>query len=75
MSESVVQCLKFSNHATDSVYSQDLPWRTPSSFNDRRPLVVQLSHFDYGGIAVSVCISHKIVDACVSLSSSMIMLL
>nr|XP_004233828.1 acylsugar acyltransferase 3-like [Solanum lycopersicum] len=54
MSESVVQCLKFSNLATDSVYSQDLPWRTPSSFNDRRPLVVQLSHFDYGGIAYAV---------------------
>ncbi|XP_015064835.1 acylsugar acyltransferase 3-like [Solanum pennellii] len=45
------------NHATDSVYSQDLPWRTPSSFNDRRPLVVQLSHFDYGGIAHQPCVS------------------
>lgn len=48
------------NHATDLVYPQDLPWRTPS---DRSLLVVQLSHFDCGGIAISVCISHKIVDA------------
>uniref|UniRef100_A0A0V0HFM9 Putative ovule protein n=1 Tax=Solanum chacoense TaxID=4108 RepID=A0A0V0HFM9_SOLCH len=61
MSESVVQCLNFSNYATDLVYSQDLPWRIPSSFNDRK--LVQLSHFDCGGKAVSVCISHKIVDA------------
>ncbi|KAK4711210.1 hypothetical protein R3W88_005723 [Solanum pinnatisectum] len=56
----------YSNPAANNVklvYSQDLPWRTPSSFNDRRLLVVQLSHFDCGVTAVSVCISHKIVDA------------
>ncbi|XP_060192784.1 acylsugar acyltransferase 3-like [Lycium barbarum] len=51
------------NHATDIVYPHDLPWRTLSSFNERSLLVVQLSHFDCGGISISVCISHKIVDA------------
>ncbi|XP_055835301.1 acylsugar acyltransferase 3-like [Solanum dulcamara] len=46
--------------ALDVVFPQDLPWNTTSL--DRSPLVVQLSHFNCGGLAVSVCISHKIAD-------------
>ncbi|XP_015058013.1 acylsugar acyltransferase 3-like [Solanum pennellii] len=48
-----------SNDVSDIVFQQDLPWC--SSLN-RSPLVVQLSHFDCGGVAISVCLSHKIVD-------------
>ncbi|XP_009782896.2 acylsugar acyltransferase 3-like [Nicotiana sylvestris] len=47
------------NDAINIVFPPDLPWT--SSFG-RIPLVVQLSHFDSGGIAVSVCLSHKIAD-------------
>ncbi|XP_009783683.1 acylsugar acyltransferase 3-like [Nicotiana tabacum] len=47
------------NDAIDVVFPPDLPWT--SSFG-RSPLVVQLSHFDCGGIAISICLSHKIVD-------------
>ncbi|XP_015164920.1 acylsugar acyltransferase 3-like [Solanum tuberosum] len=48
-----------SNDAADVVFQQDLPW---CSTLNRSPLVVQLSHFDCGGIAVSACMSHKIAD-------------
>ncbi|KAM3303093.1 hypothetical protein P3S67_014123 [Capsicum chacoense] len=47
------------NDVVDVVFPQDLPW---DSTLNRSPLVVQLSHFDCGGIAVSACLSHKIVD-------------
>nr|AUG68780.1 acylsucrose acyltransferase 3 [Solanum pennellii]AUG68793.1 acylsucrose acyltransferase 3 [Solanum pennellii] len=47
------------NDAVGVVFPQDLPWS--SSWN-RSPLVVQLSHFDCGGIAVSACTSHTIFD-------------
>ncbi|XP_055835299.1 acylsugar acyltransferase 3-like [Solanum dulcamara] len=46
--------------ALDVVFPQDLPWNTTSL--DRSALVVQLTHFNCGGLAVSVCISHKIAD-------------
>ncbi|WMV55920.1 hypothetical protein MTR67_049306 [Solanum verrucosum] len=39
-----------SNDVADVVFQQDLPW---CSTLNRSPLVVQLSHFDCGGIAVS----------------------
>nr|AJF98585.1 acylsugar acyltransferase 3 [Solanum habrochaites] len=52
------------NDAVGVVFPQDLPW---SSSLNRSPLVVQLSHFDCGGIAVSACTSHTIFDGyCVS---------
>ncbi|XP_055835304.1 zeatin O-xylosyltransferase-like [Solanum dulcamara] len=44
----------------DVVFPQDLPGNTTSL--PQSPLVVQLSHFNCGGLAVSVCISHKIAD-------------
>ncbi|XP_009796801.1 acylsugar acyltransferase 3-like [Nicotiana tabacum] len=47
------------NDVTDVVFPQYLPW---SSYSNGSLLVVQLSHFDCGGIAVSVCLSHKIAD-------------
>nr|AUG68806.1 acylsucrose acyltransferase 3 [Solanum corneliomulleri] len=52
------------NDAVDVVFPQDLPW---SSSLHRCPLVVQLSHFDCGGVAVSACTSHTIFDGyCIS---------
>ncbi|XP_055835309.1 acylsugar acyltransferase 3-like [Solanum dulcamara] len=47
------------NDAIDIVFPQDLPW---SNSLNASILVVQLSHFDCGGLAISVCLSHKIVD-------------
>ncbi|CAN4105273.1 unnamed protein product [Withania somnifera] len=47
------------NDVVDVVFPHNLPW---SSSVNRSPLVVQLSHFDCGGIAISVCLSHKIAD-------------
>ncbi|XP_055835298.1 acylsugar acyltransferase 3-like [Solanum dulcamara] len=44
----------------DVVFPQDLPGNTTSL--PQSPLVVQLSQFNCGGLAVSVCISHKIAD-------------
>ncbi|XP_059314868.1 acylsugar acyltransferase 3-like [Lycium ferocissimum] len=50
------------NDAIKVAFPQDLPWGSCTSSLDQSPLVVQLSHFDCGGIAVSVCISHKVAD-------------
>ncbi|KAF3621105.1 putative BAHD acyltransferase-like [Capsicum annuum] len=47
------------NDVVDVVFPQDLPW---GSTLNRSPLVVQLSHFDCGGIAASAGLSHKIAD-------------
>ncbi|KAM3307757.1 acylsugar acyltransferase 3-like [Capsicum chacoense] len=47
------------NDVVDVVFPQDLPWGITLN---RSPLVVQLSNFDCGGIAVSACLSHKIAD-------------
>ncbi|WMV38668.1 hypothetical protein MTR67_032053 [Solanum verrucosum] len=47
-----------SSEAEDLVFPKDLPW-TPSKEN---LVVAQLNHFNCGGIAISVCVSHKIVD-------------
>ncbi|KAK4347133.1 hypothetical protein RND71_033472 [Anisodus tanguticus] len=40
------------NHATDLAFPQDLPWSTTTSSSNWSLLVVQLSHFDCGGIAL-----------------------
>ncbi|KAM3398916.1 hypothetical protein P3S68_002432 [Capsicum galapagoense] len=47
------------NDVVDVVFPQDFPW---GSTLNRSPLLVQLSHFDCGGIAVNACLSHKIAD-------------
>ncbi|PHU15499.1 hypothetical protein BC332_16704 [Capsicum chinense] len=47
------------NDVVDVVFPQDFPWGCTLN---RSPLLVQLSHFDCGGIAVSACLSHKIAD-------------
>nr|WDW19628.1 ASAT3-L1 [Solanum aethiopicum] len=47
------------NDVVEVVFPQDLPW---SSTLNSSPLTVQLSHFDCGGKAVSICLSHKIAD-------------
>lgn len=48
------------NDATNLVYPQGCPWNTSY---EGTLVVTQLTHFDCGGIAVSVCISHKVADA------------
>lgn len=47
-----------STKAKDLVFPTNLPW-TPSKEN---LVVAQLNHFNCGGIAIGVCVSHKIVD-------------
>ncbi|CAN4079929.1 unnamed protein product [Withania somnifera] len=48
--------------AIDLVFPQNLAWAT-SSFEGRGSLLVaQLNHFHCGGIALSVCIAHKVAD-------------
>ncbi|XP_060190449.1 acylsugar acyltransferase 3-like [Lycium barbarum] len=46
--------------ATKLAYPQGLPWNTSY---DGSLVVAQLTHFDCGGIAISICISHKVADA------------
>ncbi|KAM3303102.1 hypothetical protein P3S67_014132 [Capsicum chacoense] len=41
------------NDAIDIVFPQDLPWNNSIS-SGRSLLVVQLSHFDCGGLAVTL---------------------
>ncbi|CAN4121211.1 unnamed protein product [Withania somnifera] len=45
----------------DLLFPHDLPW---SNCADRGLVVVQLSYFNCGGIAISMCISHKVGDGC-----------
>ncbi|KAF3646933.1 hypothetical protein FXO38_18918 [Capsicum annuum] len=48
--------------AIDLAFPQNMPWAT-SSFEGRGSLLVaQLNHFSCGGIALSICISHKVAD-------------
>nr|ATG80133.1 putative BAHD acyltransferase 12081 [Atropa belladonna] len=49
-------------HAESIVFPKDLPWA--NNYEGGNLLVVQASKFDCGGIAVSVCLSHKIGDGC-----------
>ncbi|KAF3662815.1 hypothetical protein FXO38_10952 [Capsicum annuum] len=55
---------KVANHpdsnVNDSIFPRGLPW---GSSMDRALTVAQLNHFDCGGIALSVCMSHKVGDA------------
>nr|BDW80096.1 BAHD acyltransferase [Cynoglossum officinale] len=45
--------------AQDAVYPKGLPWKC----NEASLLVAQISHFDCGGKAISLCMSHKVADA------------
>ncbi|XP_015078882.2 acylsugar acyltransferase 3-like [Solanum pennellii] len=47
------------SNVKDLTFPQGLPW---ANGVDRALIVAQLSHFDCGGIALSVCLSHKIGD-------------
>ncbi|KAF3623435.1 putative 3beta-hydroxysteroid-dehydrogenase/decarboxylase isoform 2-like [Capsicum annuum] len=47
-------------HAESIVFPKDLPWA--NNYEGVNLLVGQVSKFDCGGIAVSVCLSHKIGD-------------
>ncbi|XP_009765990.1 acyltransferase Pun1-like [Nicotiana tabacum] len=42
-------------------FPQGAPW---GKCMDRALAIAQLSHFECGGIAISVCLSHKVGDAC-----------
>uniref|UniRef100_M1DCT2 Acetyltranferase n=1 Tax=Solanum tuberosum TaxID=4113 RepID=M1DCT2_SOLTU len=51
-------------HHPDLAFPPGLPWRNVPPAHDGGCLsVAQLSHFECGGIAVSVCMSHKVGDA------------
>ncbi|KAM3307658.1 hypothetical protein P3S67_009401 [Capsicum chacoense] len=47
------------SNVKDMTFPQGVPW---GNCVDRALIVAQLSHFDCGGIALSVCMSHKIGD-------------
>ncbi|XP_015078011.2 acylsugar acyltransferase 3-like [Solanum pennellii] len=47
------------SNVKDLTFPQGVPW---ANGVDRALIVAQLSHFDCGGIALSVCLSHKIAD-------------
>ncbi|XP_049343352.1 acyltransferase Pun1-like [Solanum verrucosum] len=47
------------SNVKDLTFPQGVPW---ANGVDRALIVAQLSHFDCGGIALSVCLSHKIGD-------------
>ncbi|KAM3232167.1 acyltransferase Pun1-like [Capsicum annuum] len=59
---------KVANHpdpnVKDLTFPKGLAW---GNSMDRPLTVAQLSHFDCGGIALSVCLTHKIGDACAAL--------
>ncbi|KAK6797805.1 hypothetical protein RDI58_005507 [Solanum bulbocastanum] len=50
------------SHAESIVFPKDLPWA--NNYEGGNLLVVQVSKFDCGGIAISGCLSHKIGDGC-----------
>ncbi|KAK4711541.1 hypothetical protein R3W88_006054 [Solanum pinnatisectum] len=50
------------SHAESIVFPKDLPWA--NNYEGGNLLVAQVSEFDCGGIAISVCLSHKIGDGC-----------
>uniref|UniRef100_M1CHW6 Acyl-transferase n=1 Tax=Solanum tuberosum TaxID=4113 RepID=M1CHW6_SOLTU len=50
------------NDAIEIVFPQNLPWSDSLSKERSSLVVVQLSHFDCGGVGVGICVSHKIAD-------------
>uniref|UniRef100_K4BPC3 Uncharacterized protein n=1 Tax=Solanum lycopersicum TaxID=4081 RepID=K4BPC3_SOLLC len=51
-------------HNPDLTFPKGLSWGYLSSSTSGVLIVVQLSHFECGGIALSLCMSHKVGDAC-----------
>ncbi|WMV23359.1 hypothetical protein MTR67_016744 [Solanum verrucosum] len=51
-------------HNPDLTFPQGLSWGYLSSSTSGALIVAQLSHFECGGIALSLCMSHKVGDAC-----------
>ncbi|WMV56114.1 hypothetical protein MTR67_049499 [Solanum verrucosum] len=51
-------------HRPDLTFPPGLSWKNvPHANNGGRLSVAQLSHFDCGGMAISMCMSHKVGDA------------
>ncbi|KAL3377668.1 hypothetical protein AABB24_003862 [Solanum stoloniferum] len=50
------------SHAESIVFPKDLPWA--NNYEGGNLLIAQVCKFDCGGIAISVCLSHKIGDGC-----------
>ncbi|XP_004251382.3 acylsugar acyltransferase 3-like [Solanum lycopersicum] len=50
------------NDAIEIVFPQNLAWGNSLSEERSSLLVVQLSHFDCGGVGISICLSHKVAD-------------
>uniref|UniRef100_M1CHW5 Acyltransferase n=1 Tax=Solanum tuberosum TaxID=4113 RepID=M1CHW5_SOLTU len=50
------------NDGIEIVFPQNLPWSDSLSKERSSLVVVQLSHFDCGGVGVGICVSHKIAD-------------
>lgn len=53
---------KLEDVAFDFVFPIGLVWR--GFDNNKTLMVVRLSHFDYGGMAMVLCLSHKVADSC-----------
>ncbi|KAK4720754.1 hypothetical protein R3W88_010987 [Solanum pinnatisectum] len=51
-------------HNPDLTFPHGLSWWHSSSTTSGALIVAQLSHFKCGGIALSLCMSHKVGDAC-----------
>ncbi|TMW82390.1 hypothetical protein EJD97_006047 [Solanum chilense] len=51
-------------HNPDLTFPKGLSWGYLSLSTSGVLIVVQLSHFECGGIALSLCMSHKVGDAC-----------
>ncbi|KAM3270455.1 acyltransferase Pun1 [Capsicum chacoense] len=54
-------------HVKDLIFPPGVAWENDSDYG---LAVIQLTHFDCGGIAISTCFSHKIGDACNALQFS-----
>ncbi|XP_004251383.2 acylsugar acyltransferase 3-like [Solanum lycopersicum] len=50
------------NDAIEIVFPQNMAWGNSLSEERSSLLVVQLSHFDCGGVGISICLSHKVAD-------------
>ncbi|CAN4099728.1 unnamed protein product [Withania somnifera] len=67
VSSSMNEILHHSNSRIKDIvtFPQGVPWSLDCMANPHRALATaQLSHFKCGGIAISVCLSHKVGDGC-----------
>ncbi|KAK7246932.1 hypothetical protein RIF29_41803 [Crotalaria pallida] len=44
------------------LFPDDLPWKAMGSSSDESIIAIQINNFECGGIAISVCMSHKVGD-------------